>query len=79
MVGLSCTAGHNVPDWRRFELRRAIVHIEYIRLIAIQTAENFSLVVGETNGRLILMAVAEATDTADIDLESVASETVMRV
>ena len=79
MVGLSCAAVHDVPDWRGCKLRRGIVHIPHIGLVAISSAESTSVVVGEGDCAATTVGLVKAAHSAHINFEGIASEAKMGV
>lgn len=79
VVCLPCASVHDVPDWRGCKLWRAIVNIPHESLVAVSSTESTSIVVSEGDGAATVVAVVEAANSADVDLEGVASKAEVRV
>ena len=79
VVCLSSASVHDVPDWRGCKLRRAIVNIPHESFVAVTSTETISIVVGEVDCAATVVAVVEAANSADVDIEGVASKAEVRV
>ena len=78
MIGLPGAAVHDVPNWWRSELGRAVVHVSDHSLVTVGTTESTTAIVREGDGAAAVEGMVEAADTADIDLEGVTSKAKMR-
>ena len=79
MVGLSRAAVHDVPHRWRNELGRVVVDISDEGFVRIVTALNHGAIVGgEVNSAATTAGMSEATDAADIDLESETAKAELR-
>ena len=79
LVGLTSAAVHDVPNWWRGELGRAVGDISDLSSVSIPTAECISAIVGEGDSAATAVGVIETADAANIDLEGVTSKTEVRV
>ena len=77
MVGLSSAAIHDVPNWWRGELGRAVVDISDLSFVSKATAKRASIISSKSDSAAAAVGVVEAGDAAQIDLEGVTSKAEM--
>ena len=77
VVGLSSAAIHDVPNWWRGELGRAVVDISDLSFVSKATAKCASIITCKSDSAATAVGVVEAGDAPQIDLEGVTSKAEM--
>ena len=68
VVGLPGAAVHDVPNWWRSELGRAVVHVSDVSLVTVTTTESTTAIVREGDGAAAGVGMIEAADTLQQNL-----------